>query len=259
MKIAILGAGAYGTALGGILANNGHSVVYYDPKLEKTSLDETLSDAKMIVLCIPSNSVPHMLKYLPKKVPLVCASKGILSDEMFSEFKDFMVLSGAGFADDIKAGKKTELTATDSRIMDLFKADFIKYDLTRDVKGVLMCGALKNVYAFLAGLSNLKRGTALHKLFIDEAAMEMGEVLAANGADKDTVKLACGRKDLELSCGLPSRNYEFGHIIRENPKAKAEKTVEGISAINRIKRGEIVVPSYAVKLKELLLRSREWS
>ena len=32
MIIAILGAGAYGTALGEILIKNGHNVRYYDPK-----------------------------------------------------------------------------------------------------------------------------------------------------------------------------------------------------------------------------------
>ena len=35
MKIAILGAGAFGTALGGILADNGYDIDYYDPKIEK--------------------------------------------------------------------------------------------------------------------------------------------------------------------------------------------------------------------------------
>ena len=31
MKIAVLGAGAFGTALGGILADNGYDVDFYDP------------------------------------------------------------------------------------------------------------------------------------------------------------------------------------------------------------------------------------
>ena len=34
MKIAILGAGAFGTALGGILADKGYDIDYYDSRVE---------------------------------------------------------------------------------------------------------------------------------------------------------------------------------------------------------------------------------
>ena len=51
MKIAILGAGAFGTALGGILADNGYDIDYYDPKIEKESLSQVLENAKIIYRC----------------------------------------------------------------------------------------------------------------------------------------------------------------------------------------------------------------
>ena len=251
MKIAILGAGAFGTALGGILANKGYDIDYYDSKVEREKLSDVLAGAKLIVLCVPSKAVPYLLPYLPKNKPMVIATKGILSDTAFADFKDYMVLSGPGFADDIKAKKQTYLTATDERVVELFGTDYVTFDRTTDRRGVLMCGALKNVYAILAGILDLKKGSAAWQKFIDEVLGEMRLVLSANGADAKTVDLVCGQGDLKLTCNLPSRNYEFGQILRKNPTAEPEKTVEGISALKRISRGEIIVPEGAEKLRML--------
>lgn len=252
MKIAIIGAGAFGTALGGILAEKGYDIDYYDNDFEKERLSDVLTKAKYTVLCIPSKAVPHLLQYLPKDRPLIVATKGILNDALFHDFRDYMVLSGPGFANDIKAKKKTFLTATDSRVVDLFSTDYIHFDFTDDRRGVLMCGALKNVYAILAGLKGLKRETPEWREFIRNVVNEMEMVLAENGAEAETAELVCGIGDLKLTCGLPSRNYEYGTILRKNPDYEPENTVEGLSAIRRIRRHEIVVPEKAKLLKEVV-------
>ena len=259
MKIAVLGAGAFGTALGGILANKGYDIDYYDSRLEKEKLSDVVTDAKYVVLCVPSKAAPFVLPYLPKNKPLIVATKGILSDKAFDDFKDYMVLSGPGFADDIKAAKKTKLTATDDRIIELFETNYLTFDKTDDKRGVLMCGALKNVYAILAGLEGLEPNTEEHAKFLTEVSEEMKALLSANGAQPETVDLVCGKGDLKITCAYPSRNYEFGRILRKNPDAEPEKTVEGISALKRIKRGEIIVPAEAVKLKDLMSRSDKWA
>lgn len=259
MKIAILGAGAFGTALGGILAEKGYDIDYYDSRNSGDSLMETLSDSKAIVLAVPSKAAPYVLPKLPKNIPLIVATKGILSSDMFDEFDDYMVLSGPGFADDIKAQKKTILTATDDRIVEMFGTDYLTFDRTDDERGVLMCGALKNVYAVMAGLLNLKEGTPEHSKYLRDVVKEMKLVLDSNDASGDTVDLVCGKGDLKITCNYPSRNYEFGQILRKNKKAVPEKTVEGISALKRIKRGEIKVPENATILKELIKRSDEWA
>lgn len=258
MKIAIIGAGAFGTALGGILANNGHDVVYYDVRMEGVRLGDVVAGAEYIVLCVPSAAAPEVLMKLPKNIPLIVATKGFLSDEIFAEFADYMVLSGPGFASDIKNGKETRFTVTDARLEKLFAADFVMFDKTSDKRGVLMCGALKNVYAILAGMMGLKPGTPAHEQYLTEVAEEMQALLSANDADPATVELACGIGDLRLTCGMPSRNYEFGTIIREDPEYRPQNTVEGVAALRRIRQGEVVVPEGAVKLKELLKESAKW-
>ena len=121
-----------------------------------------------------------------------------------------------------------------------------------------MCGALKNVYAIYAGLLNLQPGTLNHEQYLTEVAEEMKALLYCNNADFNTVDLACGVGDLRLTCALPSRNYEFGQILRKNPKAEPEKTVEGLTALSKIKRGEIKVPDVAPKLLELMRISDNW-
>ena len=252
MKVAILGAGAFGTALGGILAENGYDIDYYDSRLEKERLSDVISDAEMILVAVPSSAMPHLLPYLPNNKPLIIATKGILSDKSLSDFEDYMVISGPGFADDIKAHKETKLTITDKRIDKLFGREYIFFDYTKDKRGVLMCGALKNVYAIYAGIKGLKRDTLAWKKYIEDASEEMKEILRVNGCNSDTVELFCGRADLVLTCGYPSRNYEFGDLFRQDSNYKPQKTVEGISALKRIKRGEIKIPENLILLEELL-------
>lgn len=258
-NIAILGAGAFGTALGGILANNGYDIDYYDSKTNPESLSDVLSQAFLVILCVPSKSAPFVVPHIPKHLPLIVATKGILDDKAFEDFSDFMVLSGPGFADDIKAHKQTKLTATDARIVDLFTTDYLTFDTTSDKKGVLMCGALKNVYAIKAGLLNLEPGTITHERFMKDALAEMKLILELNGADPKTTDLVCGKGDLKITCYYPSRNYEFGHKLIKNPDYQPEKTVEGVSALKRIKRGEIKIPENTPYLHSLIKESTKWA
>lgn len=259
MKVAILGAGAFGTALGGILAEKGYDVDYYDPKTGHETLSRVVDDADKIVLAAPSKSVPFILPYLPTSTPLIIATKGIMNLDLFDGFRDYMILSGPAFADDIKNRRNVKLTATDRRIIEMFSTDYLTFDYTDDERGVLLCGALKNVYALLCGYLNLKPGMNNYLKFLHKALDEMGEVLQKNGADKETAKLACGRGDLKITCNVPSRNYEYGQLLRSNPLLAPDKTVEGLTALRRIKRGEIVIPETAILLKEIIKRSDEWS
>ncbi len=252
MKIAILGAGAFGTALGGVLTDKGYDINYYDSRLYKEKLSDVVKGAKYVVLCVPSSAAPYVLPYLPKNIPIIIATKGILGDQIFSKFEDYMVLSGPGFANDIKLRRPVKLTATDDRIIGLFSTDYLSFDTTEDRRGVLMCGALKNVYAILAGWLDLKPLSNAHEKYLEEVEGEMRELLSANGASAMTVGLECGKGDLRLTCALPSRNYEYGQKLKKDPSYKPDNTVEGLSTLKRIVRNEIVVPSGLKYLKQIL-------
>lgn len=252
MKIAIIGAGAYGTALGEVLIEKNYQVDYYDPLILPTKLDEVLSGAEMTLLAAPSFALADLLPGLPKDRPLVVATKGVLSDKVFSDFSNIMVLSGPGFADDIKAHHKTFLTITDKELEKLFGVDYLEFDYTADTKGVLMCGALKNVYAILAGYLGVLPGNEEYDSFITDVAEEMQALLSANGAEPSTVNLYCGIGDLRLTCDTPSRNYQYGSELKKDANYQPEMTVEGLSTLELIRDGEIVVPDNTPKLKQLL-------
>ncbi len=260
MKIAILGAGAYGTALGQVLIENGYEIEYYDPALgDGLSLDEVINGAEMILLTVPSAVLSDIIRKIPKDKALIVATKGILDESIFKEFEDVMVFSGPGFAKDIKAHKITFLTANDKRVEEIFGTDYIKFDFTNDTRGILMCGALKNVYAIMAGFLDLKPDTIKHEEFLEEVVNEMKDILEANGGQKSTVDLPCGIGDLRLTCNAPSRNYDFGRRIRQDHSYHSNETIEGKVALEKICEGAIIVPSTAIYLQDLMRRSKEWN
>lgn len=258
MRITVLGAGAFGSALGHILESKGNEVTYFSPTMDIT-IEEALKDAETVLLAVPSKALPEVIPKIPKDLPLIVATKGILDTSIFDEFNDVSVLSGPGFAADIEKHLKTNLTTTDTRVRDLFETNWLKFDMTGDTKGVLLCGALKNIYAIYAGLHNLKPGTDAHEKFLRDIAEEMKAVLFANGANPKTVDLSCGKGDLRLTCDYPSRNYEFGQKLIGNPDYKPEKTVEGVTALHKVKAGGIKVPAAAGTLKHLMQESNKWA
>ena len=121
-----------------------------------------------------------------------------------------------------------------------------------------MCGSLKNVYAILAGYLNLKPDTANYDNFIHDVVKEMKQILKINGARPETVDLACGVADLKITCYYPSRNYGFGQKVRKNNKYIPENTVEGITVIKKIKRGDIIIPNDIYNLSKILEVSEKW-
>ncbi len=251
-KVAILGAGVYGTALGGILAENGYDVDYYDPLKEKERLKDVVSNSFAVVLSLPSSSALHLLPHLQKGIYLIVASKGFLSEKPFNEFPSWGIISGAGFAKDFKSNHSIQLTVTDHKISDMFYAPNLSFDYTSDKKGVLLCGALKNVYALIAGKSNLKPDSKSLQNFIWSASNEMGMILKSNGAKLKTIRLSCGIKDLILTCSPDSRNYSYGLSSQKGFKNAPSETVESMSTIRRILRHEILIPDSAKILLNFL-------
>lgn len=253
MKITILGAGAFGVALGGALERCGHTVFYYDPKLEGADLGRALEVAEVLFMTAPSTVVGELVIKLPKHLPLVVATKGLLSGTIFDKFTNWAVLSGATYAKDVAEGHPVEVTVTDEWVAKLFDGGQMRFDYTDDKDGVLMCGALKNVYAIEAGRRGLDRGSAKWLDYIRMAAAEMEVLLQANGARAETVHKACGVADLELTCGPESRNYQYGRSLVDGGEFQAGQTVEGLATLERIHQGELVVPERGTEILRGLL------
>ncbi|MBR1801741.1 hypothetical protein IJ768_00735 [Candidatus Saccharibacteria bacterium] len=247
MKTTIFGAGVFGTALGAILEENGHTVEYYDPvKYPEKGLTEATTNSEINILACPSHAAPKLMLFLPHDKPLICASKGFLTDASFKPWgANFSILSGGAFAADLMQKHPAVLTATSPLVKELFKTSWLEFDETTDNVGVLICGALKNIYAIGSGYWGLTYGSTDFDDFINSALTEMKAIVQENGGKPATVDLSCGLRDLVITCAsATSRNYDFGTKLKKDPElglkylsgAVRLPTTEGITTVAQIPR-----------------------
>ena len=195
-----------------------------------------------------------LLPKLDADTPLICGSKGFLSLKPFSRFKNFSALSGASFPRDIRevldmgldSPKDVVLTASSALSEELFTTEKVKIEYTSDTLGILLCGALKNIYAIGAGYFG--RGE-LSMGYLENVVSEMLDILEINDADKNTLRLSCGAADLVYSCSEKSRNFKLGALIKKGDedqikKYATENTLEGLNIINSLENyPDFVIPN----------------
>ena len=257
MKLTIIGAGAFGKVLGDIAQYNGHEIKFYDPyKFPKITLADALESSEAIIFAAPSQAADEILPNLPTDLPLICASKGFLSAKPFKSFKNFSALAGAGMAEEIEAenppyGDKFIFTASNELSELLFTTELIQIEYTKDTLGILLCGALKNIYAIACGLGQ----NDYYKIHD-----EWRNILRANGAT-DLTKMFCGMPDLLMSVAYGSRNAEYGRTLAavpEHTKIEPVGTVEGVAIINSLEKyPEFKIPSTAEILKYAIERVQD--
>jgi glycerol-3-phosphate dehydrogenase (NAD(P)+) len=242
MRITIVGAGAFGRGLGKILVDNGHEVAFFDSKVLQPTFEETVANAEVLVIAIPSEVVPKFASSLTAKLrglPVILASKGLMSLEPFRDFERFSVLAGAAFAEDIMKELPVIFTVTDELAVKLFENERVKVELSDDTLGVMLCGSLKNVYAIGAGA--LVKAQSETPEYLEEALSEMKQYLKNHGANPETVDLSCGAGDLIMTAtDEKSRNLRFGKGLREGQNAEDLRrklgTIEGLSAIEQVNK-----------------------
>lgn len=238
MNVTILGAGAFGSALGEVLNTNGHSITYYDPiKYPDVKLKDAIQNAEAIVIATPSHAVKKLLPELPKETPLIMATKGFLSLELFKDFTNFAVISGGTFAADLLAKHPTTITGTSQLAQQLFSNNWLTVEFSADTRGVLICGSLKNIYAIGAGLKNLDRHTPEFNNYAGNVLSELYQILEANRCDQSTANKSCGITDLIITSTPASRNFTFGRELANNPNLTLRDvsiTTEGLFAAHNI-------------------------
>lgn len=242
MNISIMGAGAFGTALGKILIDNGHKVAYYDPKRSALTLEGATKSAEAVVIAVPASATLELCKDYPtalKSLPTILATKGLTDACNFGTFEEFSVLSGPAFADDLLTGKSAVLTATDEISQILFENEQVDIEITDDLRGVILCGALKNVYAIGAGYQD--PAESVGAAWLTRAYREMRQYLADHDANANTCNLACGIGDLVMSCSSESsRNFLCGRMLKRGVALDEIRskvgTIEGITALETVDR-----------------------
>lgn len=276
MKIGILGAGAYGSAMASVLRDNGNGVKLFDPyRLPNSSLYDTVKYAQVLVIATPAEVISSLIKQLPAEAfmkPAIILTKGILSLEPWENFQYYELVSGPGFAEDIRRHRRTKLTVSARGALEgttlseqLFTNSYIKLDKTNDNLGVALLSGLKNIYAIESGRRNLASPSTDFKEFVADVARECERFLLYNGGFIETVRLSAGLGDLVLTCGSEqSRNYQLGTLLGGRRNAVERKrlvkrylrdnTVEGVFSTKEIDRLGLAIPKECEILVDITRR-----
>jgi glycerol-3-phosphate dehydrogenase (NAD(P)+) len=220
-------------------------------------LGKALAGARDVLIAVPSHAFRGMLNQIqPHLTPdtrLAWATKGFELDtgllphqvarEVLGSTRSVAVLSGPTFAREVGAGLPTAMTiaSPDEQFakvlaLGLSSANFRAYTST-DIVGVEVGGAVKNVLAVGAGLSDgLGFGANTRVALITRGLVEMMRLGVAAGAQRETFMGLAGLGDLVLTCtDDQSRNRRFGLALaagRTPQEALAEigQVVEGYTA-----------------------------
>ncbi|MED1863649.1 NAD(P)H-dependent glycerol-3-phosphate dehydrogenase [Fictibacillus nanhaiensis] len=300
-KVAVLGAGSWGTALAIVLADNGHNVSLWgrredqvseindNHKNEKylpgvelpkniqatTQLNECVKEADTIVLVTPTKAMREVLSQLKNElsspVTIVHASKGIepgtykriseiIEEELPEAVLDsVVVLSGPSHAEEVSLRQPTTVTVSSinmkaaEKVQDLFINQNFRVYTNPDVVGVELGGALKNIIALGAGLSDgLGYGDNAKAALITRGLAEIARLGTHMGANPLTFSGLTGIGDLIVTCtSVHSRNWRAGNMLGKGMKLEdvlenMGMVVEGVrttqAAYELSKREEVEMP-----------------
>ncbi len=280
--LSVLGAGTWGTVIASLLSGNGHSVRLwtrrsnhaqdinthkenkaYVPglKLENvlaTSDLESLSLSQAVFVAVPSKGLRQVLAECPDSSEFISCSKG-LEFQSFKRFSQIIqeykptakvaALSGPNLAKEIALGLPAAVTIASEDItfaktaqLWLNQARFRVYS-SDDIIGLEIAGALKNVIALAAGISDgLHLGDNAKATLITRGLNEMVKVGLYSGGDLKTFYGLSGLGDLVATCNSgQSRNHIAGERIAQGATLadlEASKiTAEGIptaKAVNEL-------------------------
>ncbi len=196
-------------------------------------LSEYSGDSEMCVIAVPSGAVRSVVQGLKGSHSLVVlcskgleSSSGKLMTEVVSEVltdSEVGALSGPNLAMEIARGVPTlaisafSKRATAELVRDTFISGAFRVSIGDDIVGVELAGALKNVLAIGAGLSDgLGFGDNTKGAFLSRGLMEMAKLGSAMGARPETFLGPAGVGDLfATAASTLSRNYRLGRSLAE--------------------------------------------
>jgi len=271
MNIGVIGAGAWGTALANLLADQGHEVALWAFEKEVCSdilesrenkvflpgirlckslapsndLNNVAAAKDMLLLAVPSHifrSVAVRLVHHPdEKTIIVSATKGIENETHLTMsgilqqllpprlHGQIAVLSGPSFAKEVAKKIPTAVTvaahvpAVAEQVQATFAAPYFRVYTSYDVLGAELGGALKNVMAIAAGISDgLGLGYNTRAALITRGVTEIQRLATRLGANAQTFMGLAGIGDLVLTCtGKLSRNWMVGQRLGQGMKLEA--------------------------------------
>lgn len=216
-------------------------------------IDEVVNKARYILNVVPAQYTRAVFKeispYLSNGSAIISASKGIERGTLMtisSVLKELTghevaALSGPSFAKEVIKNLPTAVTlATENRntgilLQELFNTSTFRVYTHNDILGVEIGGALKNVIAIAAGISDsLGLGNNARASLITRGLAEITRLGVAMGAGEKTFAGLSGLGDLVLTCtSVLSRNYSLGIKLGQGMKLKdiLEQTVSVVEGV----------------------------
>lgn len=281
INVSVIGAGSMGTAVSVLLSKNGHSVKMWsflkdevdminqlreqkdklpgvripDNVVCTGDLEESLSDAELVVLVIPSQTIRQnaksIAKYIKDRKAFACFSKGLEEDtglrlsQVIQQEIPLAVpvaLSGPCHAEELGRNIPSAYVAACEDlevaefVQDVFMTSGFRVYTNPDIIGVELGGATKNVIALCAGISDgLGYGDNTKAALMTRGLTEITRLGVALGANKQTFAGLAGIGDLIVTCtSMHSRNRRAGILIGQGNSLKEaldeiKMVVEGVT------------------------------
>jgi glycerol-3-phosphate dehydrogenase (NAD(P)+) len=280
-RIAVIGAGAWGTTLAVQAARAGNAVTLWardptraeamagqreNPRLPGIRLPEQVAitaelaavAADLFLLAVPMQHMRAAVARLSAGPTVVCA-KGVeagtllLPLEVLGEVDPTRlaaVLTGPNFAHEIAAGMPAAsvVAAGDAAlrtevIARLGTPEFRLYG-NDDPIGAQIGGAAKNVIAIAAGaVIGAGLGENARAGLVTRGLAELGRLTVALGGRQETVSGLSGLGDLLLTCtGSASRNYSLGLAL-----GRGERLADILSARTSVTEGMATAPALVAR------------
>ncbi len=243
------------------------------PDIHIVSDDSTLfHNAFLVISAVPCKFLrpvwQRLAPHLPGTLPIVSVTKGIENDtllrptqiiEQLTGQRPLTALSGPNIAEELArrlpatstvAGEDPQLCR---QVQSIFSSNWLRIYTNKDLLGVELAGATKNVIAIAAGIiDGLHAGDNAKAALLTRGLVEITRLGLAMGAEKETFAGLSGMGDLVTTCISPKgRNRCFGEWIGKGksvPDAQAiiPGEIEGIntcrSLVELARRHQVEMP-----------------
>jgi glycerol-3-phosphate dehydrogenase (NAD(P)+) len=218
----------------------------FNDNVKATDDLEEIAKKNIIFIALPSQSIREVLSksyFQNLDADIIIASKGIeISSSMFLSNvvesvikpKTLSVMSGPCFSDEVAQDLPTAATFASSNtsifdiISGMLKSKKFRIYYSDDVIGCQIGGALKNIYAIAAGISDgLNLGENARSALITRSFVEISRFAIFFKSKKETLFGLSGLGDLMLTCNSSkSRNTNFGIKIANIKHKNFEKELD---------------------------------
>ncbi len=240
MKVLIIGAGKIGSAIGNAMLKSGNEVMWWDIDPSKYSGTETLEErtahADIVFLCVHSWVIRETLNriesYLKKGMIVVSVAKGFeektmkTAEQIVEEVvphHPFVFFGGPVVATEVEEGRyafgvvATKTVETYTTVSSLFVGSKVLLNHVTDVRGTVLAGVLKNIYAMGFGmLDEQGMGTNARGWYVTKAIEEMSREIEILGGRSKTAYTLAGIGDF-VATGMSdhSRHRSEGRSIAQ--------------------------------------------